>query len=646
MASGGHNNYSGCPIISSLDYPKYVSNSSEILNSSDISNSSEISNGSGGSKSKRKHINLDYEYKLLLSNIDDICYKNYRNHNINIISQSDFKDGPLIIEKPGIWKVVEDITLNFNPDNDFMPLDTEKRPAFILGFFAGIIIQCENVCLDLCGHTIAMSQEFALEQRFFSIIELANAPFIPSQGPGDFGSSIKSASYCVIKNGTIGRSSHHGIHGNGAHHIVIKDLIIKDFEIAGIALNGGKYLAFKNLDIGPNWKDVPVLGNYSAARFLPKFCNTLMSKINDGDKNSLQVALNNLLLATKSVRQEFNETGKVTNKLFGNSWGLPDGNNYGILIHPPGVSVNDYIDYNFDGNLSDYIFVNKVHVHDIEVKVNEIVGLSQNNGKGIHVDPSGSIIQIACITNENGTYKPNVLSELQILMAELCNKYGIKIGKLNISNDIIDWSKSGNSISNLFKLGCKYVCNGDSMHHVAKPVHGFRFDGVRFLKMTKCKAVKIGNLGYLGAIVEADMERPKDDLMAVHEQQFRPGYRGSTSVGFNFSHVLYSKIQNVEASDIYSSNGDAIGFRFINGCYKIQLSKLRINKVLAGLKEGKYWYYLNHNGEKRNFKFHKISSIPDAIGIKVEDKSCLVEIKYYTINKLQAPGCEVPLWLS
>lgn len=39
-------------------------------------------------------------------------------------------------------------------------------------------------------------------------------------------------------NGTINRSSHHGIHGNSMSEIFLYELKIKNFEVAGISLNG------------------------------------------------------------------------------------------------------------------------------------------------------------------------------------------------------------------------------------------------------------------------------------------------------------------------------------------------------------------------------------------------------------------------
>ena len=53
----------------------------------------------------------------------------------------------------------------------------------------------------------------------------------------------------LIKNGTLSRSSHHGIHGNKNTNIIIQNLSIKDFEVAGIALNGTTIGILDNIKI-------------------------------------------------------------------------------------------------------------------------------------------------------------------------------------------------------------------------------------------------------------------------------------------------------------------------------------------------------------------------------------------------------------
>ena len=93
--------------------------------------------------------------------------------------------------------------------------------GYSLGFFAAIVIAADNVYLNLCGHRIEQSKAFALQQRFFAIIELADAPFIPNQGPGDFSKKIRSCRNVSIRRGTLGRSSHHGIHGNFSREFIV-----------------------------------------------------------------------------------------------------------------------------------------------------------------------------------------------------------------------------------------------------------------------------------------------------------------------------------------------------------------------------------------------------------------------------------------
>ncbi len=72
----------------------------------------------------------------------------------------------------------------------------------------------------------------------------------------------------VIRNGTLGVSSHHGIHGLGAQTVVLENLVIRDFEVAAVHLNGAADVTLRNVVVGPSTRDVPVGGTYSAARFI------------------------------------------------------------------------------------------------------------------------------------------------------------------------------------------------------------------------------------------------------------------------------------------------------------------------------------------------------------------------------------------
>ena len=124
-----------------------------------------------------------------------------------------------------------------------------------MGFFAGISVECKDVVIDLNGHSFSQSKYFYIQQRFFSLIELASKVFVSGQGPGNFGGELKAGSDIIVKNGILGLTSHHSIHGNYAKGITLIDLQIKDFEVAGIALNGFDDLTIENVDVGPNCEE-------------------------------------------------------------------------------------------------------------------------------------------------------------------------------------------------------------------------------------------------------------------------------------------------------------------------------------------------------------------------------------------------------
>ena len=199
------------------------------------------------------------------------------NDDLIYLSNSDFASGTYRITKAGTYKLKENIIFHPNPNNHFFPSPhNSKYPMkrggpYILGFFAAITIESDDVIIDLNGFSISQSREFYLRQRFFNIIELGNSPFIPKQGPGNFGTKFTSVSNIEIRNGRLGLSSHNGIHGNSCNKVIIKNLDIEDFEVGGISLNDGDDIEISKVRIqnslGTRIK-VPVNGRFSSIVFL------------------------------------------------------------------------------------------------------------------------------------------------------------------------------------------------------------------------------------------------------------------------------------------------------------------------------------------------------------------------------------------
>ena len=168
----------------------------------------------------------------------------------------DFATGTYRILEPGTYKVIEDVLFGINAGEysapnevgNWYPKHEQEREymgsggTFIgpygMGFFAGFAIESDDVTIDLNGHSLAMSKMFHHQQRWFSVIEVGSKAFISGQGPANFGPYMVYANNVEIKNGVVGRSSHHGIHANGFNDLYVHDVVIRDFEVAGMALNG------------------------------------------------------------------------------------------------------------------------------------------------------------------------------------------------------------------------------------------------------------------------------------------------------------------------------------------------------------------------------------------------------------------------
>lgn len=548
------------------------------------------------------------------------------------IYQKDFLDGTYLIDTPGYYVLKEDIVFHPNPDADYMPnKDKYKTMGFSLGFFAVIAIYADGVYLDLNGHCVSASKEFTLQQRFFSIIELANSPFIPKQGPSDFSdvNTFRSASNVMIRKGYLGRTSHHGIHGNDASNVLLEKLTIHKFENVGIALNGGSNVVAHKLKIKNN-KNAPVLATYSAARFSKMFAHKLLnSPLTNLQRHELTQRLNALEAEMNKTFSEIMEKGSTTSKLFANKHGLPDGNVYGFLAKNRGVGVNDF---ETEGAKISNIFLRKVSIKNLQCRVKEIVALSKLDGTGAQNDVAGAVLQIDEITDSEGKYSGTLLSELQLYLAQLSIELNMPIGKNSITMDVVHWAKNGTNISTLLELGYKYKYNGDAMFHVCKAAFGYRFDAIENLSLEKCKYSKIRNFACLGN----DTEK----YSKSHDASKREAYTGADTVGLNLSYCSDVNLYKFKGAELFSANGDAIGINSVFNSSNVHLNEVKLRDIKAGtLHKGK-WVGENYWEKKSNYTEDLPNGQPQAIGIRYENNS-IVELKEVCIHDLKS--CKDPV---
>jgi hypothetical protein len=353
---------------------------------------------------------------------------------------------------------------------------TGKHGAYHLGFFAAITIETSDVVLDLNGYSITHSKRHSLLQRFFSIIELANSPFIPKQGPHKFTDAIKSASHCLIMNGSLLNSSHHGIHGNLNKDIVMHDLDIHDFEVAGIALNGANNAVICNSSmIGKN-HDIHVLSSFSQVRFSTRALENLQDVDNGAYRN-----------ADRELQKAYGEilNNKPQTTFFKNETGQYDGNMYGIVLHVAGVAINDFLKERKPEHINDNITIFNVTIDDIETHPVEIASLPLSveeneddipayGGKQM-VGVFGDVFDIEKNMDSERKYNPNVLSEIQLYLAEKHSGHG----SVNIEQYVIDWSKNSSSLP----ANQKFLPTGDSMGHIMKGNIGLFISGGKNIRL-------------------------------------------------------------------------------------------------------------------------------------------------------------------
>ena len=224
-------------------------------------------------------------YKNLKTYFSNLRLKTY------ILNNNDFKGGTYRIREPGYYKLSENIifspnenlysssksTDKYNLLDNYKPTKNHKNypiPPYQFGFFAAITVESSNVIIDLNNFTIEQDKMHYINQRFFSLIELNETPFIKNQGPSNFG-EISYNNYIYIKNGKLGLTSHHGIHGNGNKNILIEDLDISNFEVAAIALNGSENCVINKVNIHDSSKDT-IVNFFIFKRYLrPSFFKTI-----------------------------------------------------------------------------------------------------------------------------------------------------------------------------------------------------------------------------------------------------------------------------------------------------------------------------------------------------------------------------------
>lgn len=564
--------------------------------------------------------------------------------NVTTLRQDDFKLGTYRITQPGIYQLAEDITFHPVPEYDLFPSDQQLRSEYpgrpgpySLGFFAAIAIETQGVILNLRGFTIKQSLEFYTLQRFFSVLELGNGPFVPKQGPGKFGMNYIGAESVWIKNGTLGLSSHHGIHGNKNTKLLISDLTITNFEAGGIALNQATDTIITRVQIhdslGTKLK-VPVNARFSGAVFLWRHYRSLLNQLATQPnskkycftfgENSMSLAeiyqvLTNLVKHTvetvlsRGINNPVRFTGK-SYQYFSNELGLPDGSAmYGVLINKRGVAVDEFGSCNSEcvnPNISQRVTVENVSINNLVLHPNETILILNEAGKP-QTDFGGSAIMISkCpwwVTPEkNGTnnftpeisfiqeYDGRVVYDEVLLAQVMLQDYATKTDqkrlavKSNIAKTTLDWVSNGYSS---FQSYGQYntTRNADIMNHVMKGIVGIRLDFATRATIKGCQVANCYNTGVVGRETDQltgylDQGNKESDPNQGHlkSDDTDLGYTGNRCRGLSAVNTSGLVVQQLTTSGIHSKTGTSVGVDLLRNNNHAQLADIKISQVQAG----------------------------------------------------------------
>jgi hypothetical protein len=166
---------------------------------------------------------------------------------------------------------------------------------------------------------------------------------------------------------------------------------------------------------------------------------------------------------------------------------------YAFLIHGRGPAVGDF-GFDLATNrtvTSSSIIIKDNVINDITCAINEVPAIIEEN-KVVN-DARGAVFQLIrssdnapIALNEDGTYKGNVVADMQIMVAKaiidgvIQDSPELQTVVNTLDSTIIDWASSSDAI-----YEPQYRCNGDSMHHVVKGITvirvedavGFRIEG-------------------------------------------------------------------------------------------------------------------------------------------------------------------------
>jgi len=524
----------------------------------------------------------------------------------------NFNGAPEGVESPNDYN--ENWWWPTSDQSDDYPGAQDVRDAYFLGFFAGITVETDDVVIDLNEHEIAMDMSFYYQQPYFSIIELESQPFLPQQGPGFFGSDPVFPARVTIKNGVLGLSSHHAIHGNWNEDIVIENVRAMNFQTHGIQLNGFTGLTVRNVEIGPSVDIAYLNGNYAHMRLIMP---TLKKVAEDSDTQKLNtihfrgrnfpVTMWNLLdklveemdmaynFAMFGTTYEDNEFWDEAVEMFINPSGLPMGAVlYGLFLNYPsagifGWHVNDQLSYDAT--------VENVYIHDIRHKGIEVVGFQSSGrvfcnafngplpGNDVFGDNVWNVQHTLLYTDDDPSeahYVGSIVSDVHIAQyfwGKDDFDYWPGIPYMGADDALLEWATGANDdyiVDN--RDGISFSCNEDAMFHPSKGLIAMKASGVEGLAVKNLKIENIQDETPLGS----DLCGYKDKYHFSQQTPYQVGFSMNMVMGITVDFVTEATFEDVSIRKMTSHTGLVYGYAAWFESEITMSGKLTVEELVAG----------------------------------------------------------------
>lgn len=549
------------------------------------------------------------------------------------LTNANFVNGSYRITAPGTYVVMENIS--FNP--------TGTRPDRPLtGFwFTCISIETDNVTIDLNKHTIEASKAYVDTNlsNVFSVIELGNTPYPENANNTGFGQGgifsyqgdtfFKAPHNVIIKNGTIGRSSHWGIHGNNNNNVKLHNLCIKNFQVGGVVINAPYNLKMKNINVSGLIDPIKVTGMVTASFILTGALNRLIALNVPGASQQLTNLQNYIANNPSQFAPQQYQDGTY----FGIS--MSSGNSIGSALDNPSFPVTpdmcNEIIFSSKGRIIKNVSMKNVTIKNLVNKSIETVVINSNQPNAttgstfipIALSRVFGVLRWNDAFDNLGNFAPNDFLKSMVFVSRIIilttpglstqfppNIFAIYNSILTenetdfFANVQPEFGRNFNVFSNKGIFGIKLDCANEN------------------IKLDCIRTKNINTIGDIGITL---------DQIPGHEHYpnlSQTRYIGNDSWGVEFASASNITLSNSKIHKTKSLNGDAFGIELATSCDNIVLKNNHICGVFG-----------NHKSTTESV----VNPSSEAYGISVADTEGINKIICCDIRNIHSPGNIIPI---